>query len=67
MSLRSQIVFGCRRDWLRQSLSSWKRSASVLSGGTFQLTLTPLTVVGATPPLPPCPWQLAHWRETAAL
>ena len=48
-------------------MSSSKRSASVLSGGTFQLTFTPLTVVGATPPTPFWPWQFAHCSETAAL
>ena len=50
------MVFGWRRDWLRQSVSSSKRSASVLSGGTFQLTFTPWTGgTGATPPTPFCP------------
>ena len=67
MSVRSQIVLGWRRDWLRQSVSSSNRSASVLSGGTFHATLTWLTVVDATPPTPFCPWQFAHCSETAAL
>ena len=65
MSVTSQIGVGWPVAWLARAQSGPRlnRSASVLSGGAFQLTFTPLTRDGATPPSPLSPWQFAHCSD----